>query len=312
MKTIFLTGKGGVGKSTVSAAVAWQLAEKGSRVLSVSLDPAHNLGDIFGLKLTERKHRYTENLYLSETNLEKASAAYIRQSQSLLTETYGYLKTLNMDSYFDLLKYSPGIEEYAVLTALEQMIRTERDFDFIVFDMPPTGLTLRILALPRITISWIDRLSVIRRKILEKRYTVYNIRGKDVPEGARLSYREEDDRVLEKLKEMHARYSAVRTFLEGSDNSVVLVFNPDYLSLKESERIIKGLGELEMPLRVAFDNKVTEENREIADQVEKTLFPTPAGGVVLDRIPLIGHPLPACYLMEQDISHHFDKERVPH
>ena len=52
------SAKGGVGKSTMAAAAAWQLSQK-SRVLIVSLDPAHNLGDIFGVALQDKKSRYT-------------------------------------------------------------------------------------------------------------------------------------------------------------------------------------------------------------------------------------------------------------
>jgi arsenite-transporting ATPase len=57
MKILFFTGKGGVGKSTMAAAAAWQLSRK-SRVLIVSLDPAHNLGDIFGVDLKDNKSQY--------------------------------------------------------------------------------------------------------------------------------------------------------------------------------------------------------------------------------------------------------------
>ena len=191
MKTIFFTGKGGVGKSTLSAATAWQLASKGKRILAVSFDPAHNLGDIFGLKLSDSKKKFKNNLYLMEINLEKRSAKYIRDNISLLESIYSYLKPFNMDRYFQTLKYSPGIEEYASLTAMEQLIREETDFDFIVFDTPPTGLTIRILALPTVTLAWIERLKQIRKEILEKRYTIHKIQGQYSQKGTKLSYNED-------------------------------------------------------------------------------------------------------------------------
>jgi len=61
MKIIFYTGKGGVGKSTMSAASAWQLS-RDHRVLIVSLDPAHNLGDIFGVTLNDKTYRVSDTL----------------------------------------------------------------------------------------------------------------------------------------------------------------------------------------------------------------------------------------------------------
>jgi arsenite-transporting ATPase len=175
MKILFFTGKGGVGKSTMSAASAWQLSKK-YRVLIVSLDPAHNLGDVFGVVLNHKKQRFTDSLYLKEVNLKKLCREYLQREISVFTDTYRYLQTINLDNYFSVLKYSPGIEEYALLTSIEETVRSERDFDYIVFDTPPTGLTLRFFALPWVTITWIDRLIQIRQDILEKRHTISNPR----------------------------------------------------------------------------------------------------------------------------------------
>jgi arsenite-transporting ATPase len=61
MNFFFFTGKGGVGKSTLAAASAWQLSQK-YRVLIVSLDPAHNLGDIFGVDVRGER-RFSESLH---------------------------------------------------------------------------------------------------------------------------------------------------------------------------------------------------------------------------------------------------------
>ena len=61
MRIFFYTGKGGVGKSTMAAAAAWQLSKR-YRVLIVSLDPAHNLGDLFGVSLKNRRKRFSDTL----------------------------------------------------------------------------------------------------------------------------------------------------------------------------------------------------------------------------------------------------------
>ncbi|MFW6214460.1 MAG: ArsA family ATPase, partial [Alkalispirochaetaceae bacterium] len=231
MKTLFFTGKGGVGKSTLSAATSWQLAEKGYKVLTVSFDPAHNLGDIYGVTLSHKKKKFTRNLYLQEANLEEAASDYVKQNTDILTEVYSYTRAFNLDLYFKVLKHAPGVEEYAALTAMEQLLREERGFDYIVFDTPPTGLTLRILALPRITITWVDRLTRIRKDILAKRHTVHNVTGKYVEHGIRLAYREEDDSVMKKLRELFKRYVTLSKTLESQESAIAVVLNPDYLSL---------------------------------------------------------------------------------
>jgi arsenite-transporting ATPase len=274
MKVFFYTGKGGVGKSTMAAAAAWQLSQK-HRVLIVSLDPAHNLGDLFVVSLKNRRKRFSDTLYLEEVDLKRLARAYLEKETSVLSETYPYLSAMNLDRYFSVLKYSPGIEEYALLTSIEKTIREDRDFDYIIFDTPPTGLTLRFLALPQVTVTWIERLTAIRRQILEKRHTIQKIRGTDSSEGTvtgiRLNYSEDDDDMLRRLKMLHENYRRLNATLQGKDCGIVLVFNPDFLSLRESERLITGLKELGLPLRLLIQNKVSAENTETAQRTARHL-----------------------------------------
>jgi arsenite-transporting ATPase len=275
MKILFFTGKGGVGKSTMSAAMAWQLSQQ-YRVLIVSLDPAHNLGDVFGVVLNHKKQRFTDSLFLKEVNLKKLSREYLQREINVFTHTYRYLQTINLENYFSVLKYSPGIEEYALLTSIEETVRSERDFDYIVFDTPPTGLTLRFLALPWITMTWIDRLMQIRRDILEKRHTIYRIRGILDDKETILSYDEDDDDILKRLKKLKENYQTLSSILQGEDCGIVLVYNPDTLSLKESKRLIDGLRDLKLPLRLLINNKVQIKYQVMADHVDsamRTLVP---------------------------------------
>jgi arsenite/tail-anchored protein-transporting ATPase len=286
MKTIFFTGKGGVGKSTISATCAWQLSELGYSTLLISIDPAHNIADIFNTSVGHKKSKFGKNLYLQEANLDKAASDYIEQNIDVLSEVYSYTRAFNFDMYFKVLRYSPGVEEYASLTILEEVLRTEKGFDYVVFDTPPTGLTLRILALPNISITWVDRLRRIRKQILEKRHTIHNITGKYNEEGFRLAYDEKDDTVMRKLNDIWQRYVNVYKELKGKDNSIAVVFNPDYLSLKESQRILVGLNDLQLPLRAGFNNKFEDRLVETADSVEKELFGENPNGVHIARVPL--------------------------
>jgi arsenite-transporting ATPase len=275
MKILFFTGKGGVGKSTMSAASAWQLSQN-HRVLIVSLDPAHNLGDVFGVVLNHKKQRFTDSLYLKEVNLQKLCREYLQREIRVFTDTYRYLQTINLDSYFSVLKYSPGIEEYALLTSIEETVRSEKDIDYIVFDTPPTGLTLRFLALPWITVTWIDRLIQIRREILKKRHTIYRIRGLLDDKETILSYDENDDDILKRLKSLKGNYEVLSSILQGKDCGIVLVYNPDTLSLRESKRLIDGLQDLKLPLRLLINNKIQIKYTAMADHVDsviKTLAP---------------------------------------
>ncbi|MFO7801219.1 MAG: ArsA family ATPase [Desulfovermiculus sp.] len=284
MKILFFTGKGGVGKSTMAAASAWQLSSR-AKVLIVSLDPAHNLGDIFGVSLKGKKKRLAESLFGQEVDMHKLSQEYLHQEIQVLSSTYSYLKTFNLDSYFSTLKYSPGIEEYALLTSIARTIEEETDFDYVLFDTPPTGLTLRFLALPQVSMTWIDRLIDIRRRILEKRYTIHRIKGSLSSEETVLKYEEHNDDILKRLWTLQRTYQGLDSNLRGEDCHIALVFNPDVLSLKESERLVTGLKELGLPLRLLIDNKVHTENEDQAATVEEKMQAL-VPGVELRRIQM--------------------------
>lgn len=77
-----------------------------------------------------------------------------------------------LDHYMDTLRYSAGIEEYAILEALCHIFKQRQEYEVIVFDTPPTALTLRVMALPSISQIWLKRLSGLREKILERRRAI--------------------------------------------------------------------------------------------------------------------------------------------
>lgn len=267
----------------MAAASARQLSRKG-RVLIVSLDPAHNLGDIFGVVNRGTKDKLTATIFLQEVDLQRLSREYLQKEIDVLNSTYSYLKPFNLDKYFSTLQYSPGIEESALLTSIASTIQ-ETSFDYIIFDTPPTGLTLRFLALPQVSITWIDRLIDIRRRILEKRYTIHRIKGSASTEATRLSYDENDDDILRRLWTLKHDYQDLNARLRCIDCHMILVFNPDILSLKESARLVSGLKELALPLRLLIDNKVCADNMDQATAVEEKMQAL-VPGVELKRIPL--------------------------
>ncbi len=269
MKILFFTGKGGVGKSTLAAAAAWQLSQK-HRVLIVSLDPAHNLGDIFGVTL-KKKTFLTERLALQEIDLQKRAKAYLKSEINVLTDTYKYLQVLNLDKYFSVLQYSPGIEEYALLNSIEEIIASGNEYDYVIFDTPPTGLTLRFLALPSVTVTWIDRLTQIRKTILEKCHTIHRIRGPLSNEETVLDYDEKTDKVMRRLDELRRKYEELNAILRGADCGIVVVFNPDVLSLRESERLIEALANLRLPLRLLIHNKIADPQQPSVGPVEERI-----------------------------------------
>lgn len=267
-RTLFFIGKGGVGKTTTSAAVSVVLAEKGYRTLVVSLDPAHNLGDVFMTELSDKPKKMTENLYAMELDMEKLIKSYLKHLEDNLKHMYRYLTVINLEKYFEVLSFSPGIEEYATLEAVREILQKGDEWDVIVFDTPPTGLTLRVLALPKVSLVWVEKLMDVRRKILERRRMIEKIQGerKFIIDGQEytLPSREEDDPVMRELKAYRGEIEFVDSILTNPDKTtVVAVMNPEMLPLYETERAYKALKRFGIPMRLIVINKVIELEEEI-------------------------------------------------
>ncbi|HHI01013.1 MAG TPA: ArsA family ATPase [Thermococcus litoralis] len=267
-RVLFFIGKGGVGKTTGSAAVAVTLSKKGYKTLIVSIDPAHNLGDVFEVKLNDKPKQIAGNLYAMELDMEKLIKAYLKHLEENLKHMYRYLTVINLEKYFEVLSFSPGIEEYATLEAIREILQRGDEWDVIVFDTPPTGLTLRVLALPEIALIWTEKLIEIRKKILEKRRAIENIQGerKFVIEGEeyKLPSREEEDPVMKELKRYEAEIAFVREVITNpKKTSVIAVMNPEMLPLYETERAYEALRKFKIPFNMMIVNKVIELEEEV-------------------------------------------------
>lgn len=251
--TAFFLGKGGVGKTTLSSAFALELARSGKRVLIASLDPAHNLGDTLYTKLNGQPRAVEKNLDALEVDLSEWVEKYLEESRQQLKENYSYNMTLNLDSFFSILKYSPGTEEYAVLWAIEDVhCRLAPDYDIVVFDTPPTALSVRFLSLPFISGLWVAELSKLRERILEKRQTITRLNPESPVAASCVD--KDDDKVYGKLTNIRQRLAALATLFSKHSFMSVIV-NPDDLSVYEATRIKDELQRLELPLAALCINK---------------------------------------------------------
>lgn len=249
----FFLGKGGVGKTTMSAAFALALARSGKRVLIASLDPAHNLGDVLATSLKDKPCEVEKNLFALEVDLNYWVEKYLEESRQELAATYSYNLTLNLDSFFDIMKYSPGTEEYAVLWAIEH-IRCDLsvDYDVVVYDTPPTALSLRFLAMPAISNLWIAELTKLRERILNKRSTITRLNpGSPV---ANSCVDKADDKVYGKLGSIKGRLTDLSSLFER-ESYMAVVLNPDILSVSEAIRIKDELDKIHIPLSGICLNK---------------------------------------------------------
>lgn len=156
-KNLFFTGKGGVGKTTTSAATAIELAKRGKQVLLVSTDPASNLDEVLGLALSAEPAPVPGVPGLFALNVDPVEAAATYREQ-MVGPYRGILPDAALRSMEEQLSGACTVEiaafnEFATLMGNPDAV--ER-FDHIIFDTAPTGHTLRLLSLPAAWSDFID------------------------------------------------------------------------------------------------------------------------------------------------------------
>ena len=250
----FFIGKGGVGKSSCSAVFALQQSRNGKKVIINSIDPAHNLSDILEKKLSNNVSSVTSYLFAQETDIDIWVKRYLKDIEKEMKSTYKYETSFNLDKYFDTLKYSPGIEEYAILLTIQETLKKNEDKDIIIFDTPPTALTLKFLSLPFSSLLWLKQLSKLRKLIFDKKEIITRItKGKN-------QEKEEKDSVLNRINSMTLEFdNLVDKFKDKNVSHYILVMNADNLSLNESIRIKKELLNLEIHIDSVILNKYSGE-----------------------------------------------------
>lgn len=217
-KNLFFTGKGGVGKTTTSAATAITLADGGKRVLLVSTDPASNLDEILGLSLSAEPAPVPAVTGLFAANIDPVEAAGAYR-EKMVGPYRGILPEAAIRSMEEQLSGACTVEIAAFNEFARLMGNPEAaaGFDHIIFDTAPTGHTLRLLSLPAAWSDFIDTNS-----------------GGTSCLGP-----------LAGLKEQHQLYEATRRALaDPAQTLVVVVSRPDEAPMKEAARASVELREL--------------------------------------------------------------------
>lgn len=255
----FFIGKGGVGKSTTSALTAVYLSQNTCNTLLVSMDPAHNQKDIFQQNFSEKPCKIHNHLLVKEVNVDYWIKKYLKETEKTIKHTYSYESAFNLQNYFHVLQFSPGLEEYALFLAFENIIHTFKNMDIIIFDMAPTALTLRFFSLPFITLIWLGELLKLRDRIFTKKEIISKIKiaGKDI----------EQDKVKAKLTMLIHNYEYLRDYFLSSETKINLVMNNDVLSFSEAFRIKTKLKDINIHINEVIINKI--QQTEIPEEVKK-------------------------------------------
>lgn len=160
---MFFGGKGGVGKTTVSAATAVRLAARGRRVLLVSTDPAHNLGHIWGQSLLDAPLTLEPRLDAIELDPAAITAQHLRAVGNSMRAMMPERLHKEVDKHLEMSRHSPGMHEAALLERIADLVAGS-DYDHLIFDTAPSGHTSRLMALPELMAAYTDGLLARRDK----------------------------------------------------------------------------------------------------------------------------------------------------
>src|SRR5690349_5961236 len=160
MRVIVHTGKGGVGKTSISAATALRCAELGLKTLVISTDTAHSLGDSLDVKIGPEPVQILENLWAQEVDARYSMDKYWGKIQSYLTAFFS--KQRAEEIVAEEVTIIPGLEEGAALLWINEFFQ-KGEFDVLIVDAAPTAETIRLLSLPDVTRWWLDRIMRLTR-----------------------------------------------------------------------------------------------------------------------------------------------------
>ena len=249
----FFGGKGGVGKTTVSAAYGLQCARAGLETLVVSTDPAHSTSDVFDQQFDDEPSAVSgyDGLSAMEIDPDEAVDEHFQELRRQLGEQLSPAMVNEISMQLEMAHRTPGAYEAALFDRFVEVMRGADDYDRVVFDTSPTGGTLRLLALPEYLERWIDQLLAKRRKSAE--YFERAAIGEDRTEELI-----ESDPIIARLRERKETFAYAGETLR-EESSFTLVLNPDELSIRETDRALESMREADLHVDGLVVNKLTPE-----------------------------------------------------
>ncbi len=225
MRIVLVTGKGGVGKTTVAAATALAAADSGHRTLVSSTDPAHSLADALEVGLADDPTEVAPGLWGQQIDTQQQLDRYwgsIRQ-QIMDVFDWGGVSGIEAEEFLVF----PGMDELFALLEVNRHARSG-DYDAVIVDCAPTAETLRLLSLPEVLSWYFERILPTERRILRAaRPLLSRVTDLPVPE----------DKVFDAAQTVFGGVEEVKELLGRPDvTSARLVVNPEKMVIDEARR----------------------------------------------------------------------------
>ncbi len=249
MRVLLVTGKGGVGKTTVSAATALASADAGYRTLVTSTDPAHSLADAFDLPLGDTPSELVPNLDGQQIDGQRQLAKHWGQIDDQLKAVFNWGGVTGIEAEEFLV--FPGMDELFALLEVNDHVRSGK-YDVIVVDCAPTAETLRLLSLPEVLSWYFERVMPTERKIMRAaRPVLERVTKLPMPSEA----------VFAAADNIFANIEAVKRLLaDSSITTARIVINPEKMVVNEARRTYSYLSLFGYAVDAVIVNRVLPDS----------------------------------------------------
>ncbi len=304
MRVITFTGKGGVGKTSISAATALRLSQMGMKTLIMSTDPAHSLSDSFEQKLNAEPVLVKENLWAIEVNAYED----LKKNWHAVQAYYSQLLTVQGIPAImaDEMTVLPGMEELFSLMRVKRYKEMGK-YDALILDTAPTGETLRLLSLPE-AMNWGVKLA----RTLEK-YVLKPVARPLSRMSDKFAHVVPSEEVMTSIDTLFEQLDGVKEILTDADTaSVRLVMNPEKMVIKETMRALTYLNLYGFKVDMVAVNKLLAEDedsgylekwksvqRRYLNEIEEAFTPLPIKKVKMYDDEVVG--LKALERLAQDV-----------
>ncbi|MBE6528711.1 MAG: ArsA family ATPase [Thermoplasmata archaeon] len=249
MRLIIYTGKGGVGKTSASAATAYRLSQLGYRTLLMSTDSAHSLGDSLDMNLGTEIRHVSENFDAFEIDIIHEMKTKWSDIQSYVVE---FMVSQGMGNITaEEMAIFPGMEMISALFYVDQFNKND-SYDVIVMDTAPTGETLRLLSLPEAANWYVMRFYGTFKKLMAlARATLGKVSSVPLPSSE----------VMDSIDTLKDTFQSVSVILDDPERTTVrLVLNPEHMVIKETMRAYTYLSLYNRNVDMLLVNKVLPDD----------------------------------------------------
>ena len=249
LQFILFGGKGGSGKTTSAAAAALHLSKMKpeKKIIVVSIDPAHSLGDSFDIIIGNKITHIVGNIWGYELDAQELLKKYKAEHEAILkviAERGTYFDKEDIENFF--VMSLPGLDEVMAIIKITNILNS-REYDVIILDTAPTGHTTVFLSLPAKMEKWVEVVDMMMEKhrFMAKRFT-----GKYV--------KDECDEFLEAQKNDVSKVKKLLT--DSKTTEFVPVTIPEPMSIYEIERLVQLLEKVRIPVNSVIANRIIIED----------------------------------------------------